>query len=436
MTAVVKENDELDGVNIEQYVASSADPETAFKELGFEFDGVNRADPNDPCSIWRKHLGDNVWATVVSCKSEFPKVRYFKHQVKGPEWDVMGKELDRKMQVPIRDVRRMLMQWKNEDARAVVANLLDGSALDPYPNRCPHCGSTNVSESKELHDCYTCGLWFDPLEESGNPDDPEEYLKTLPQHPESTGMKRPNASATYWHYKFKSKEGHNCVLALSHSLPGAHGRYALSLDIGPFMRRQAQETLNLFWRTPEEFLKVEFAIREGVQAFISGVNQRKLTVDELKQHCNKVFDPLRQKLGPLAENLEDEISDLKAYAMQHGQPPRVTCTYSQTTPESVEAGDTSEAGWIDDEGVSMAPDEFDIEDGLTLADNTARFLQKNGATEASSSAFHPGVWYSTGYQTIDYKTGTDEERNYHLVGFTEEQEYEVWKKMFPENATR
>ena len=131
------------------------------------------------------------------------------------------------------------------------------------------------------------------------------------------------------------------------------------------------------------------------------------------------------------ESLEDEIEDLKAYAMQHGLPPRVTITFSRTTPESVEAGDYSENGWEDEDGVVMALDEYDIEDGLTLADITAKYLKNEGASAsfASSSHFHPGVWYSTEWSTLDYGTGEQEERNFHLVGFTAEQEKEVWDKM-------
>jgi len=131
------------------------------------------------------------------------------------------------------------------------------------------------------------------------------------------------------------------------------------------------------------------------------------------------------------ESLEDEIKDLKAYALQHGQSPRVTITFSRTTPESVEAGNYSESGWEDEDGVTMILDDCDIEDGLTLADITAKYLKNEGAssTFASSSHFHPGLWYSTEWSTLDYRTGEQEERNFHLVGFTPKQEKEVWDKM-------
>jgi len=158
--------------------------------------------------------------------------------------------------------------------------------------------------------------------------------------------------------------------------------------------------------------------------------------------CGIWFDPLHpdnapqfpglhsrvSQRGPQAESLDDEITDYLAYAMEKGVPPRVAITFSRTTPESVEQGDFSESGWIDQEGVDMTPEESDLEDGLNLADVTVRYLHAEGCYEASASHFHPGVWYSTEWSTTDYRTGEQEERNYHLVGFTEEQEREVFEK--------
>jgi hypothetical protein len=106
--------------------------------------------------------------------------------------------------------------------------------------------------------------------------------------------------------------------------------------------------------------------------------------------------------------------------------PRILITYSQTTPESAEQGDTSDTGFINDEGVSMELDEWDIADELTLAAKTVKYLKSEGACYASSGQFHAGVWYSTENSIVDYSTCTEEERSFHLKGFTEEQEREVW----------
>jgi hypothetical protein len=106
--------------------------------------------------------------------------------------------------------------------------------------------------------------------------------------------------------------------------------------------------------------------------------------------------------------------------------PRICITFSQTTPESSEQGDYSDSGWIDEEGKSMEPDEFDREERLTAADLAVKFLQDEGVMEPSSSDFYPGVWYSTEWHTVNYRTGTDEERSYHLRDFSEAEEKAIW----------
>jgi hypothetical protein len=127
--------------------------------------------------------------------------------------------------------------------------------------------------------------------------------------------------------------------------------------------------------------------------------------------------------------LDDEIPDLKAYAMQKGLPPRIQVSFSRTTPESAENGDFSETGWIDEEGVNMTPDETDREEGLTLVDKTVEYLRREWATEHSSSSFDAGGWYSTCWGCIDAETGEEEQRDYHLKDFTPEQMEEVYNKL-------
>lgn len=100
----------------------------------------------------------------------------------------------------------------------------------------------------------------------------------------------------------------------------------------------------------------------------------------------------------------------------------VKTTYEIITPESAEAGDAEERGWIDEEGETFES----VED-------VVRFLQDNGANESSSSSFNPGVWY-THYGDYDYSTrqmerGEIENRSYHLYNFTPEQEEEVFNQM-------
>jgi len=109
--------------------------------------------------------------------------------------------------------------------------------------------------------------------------------------------------------------------------------------------------------------------------------------------------------------------------------PRITTSFSQTTPESAAQGDHSDNGWIDEDGVEMVPDAFDYEEGLSAVDLAVKFLLDKGASEASSSQFYSGVWYSAPWQTIDYRTGTDEERSFHLHEFSEAEERAIWDKL-------
>jgi hypothetical protein len=103
-------------------------------------------------------------------------------------------------------------------------------------------------------------------------------------------------------------------------------------------------------------------------------------------------------------------------------------SYSRTTPESAEHGDFSETGWVNEEGGSCTPDDYDREDGLTCVDLAVKML-KDGAAYPSSTHFHTGIWYSADCGTLDYRTGEDEERSYHLKGFSPEEERAIFLHM-------
>ena len=123
-------------------------------------------------------------------------------------------------------------------------------------------------------------------------------------------------------------------------------------------------------------------------------------------------DEIRKSINILNESLVyEEPKDNK----------RIAISYEIITPESAEHGDAEERGWIDEEGVDITPDKFDIEDGLSAASKAVNFLRDEGVVEASSSQFHPGVWY-IGQDIPNYKTGATEIRSYHLKGFTPEEE--------------
>ncbi len=115
--------------------------------------------------------------------------------------------------------------------------------------------------------------------------------------------------------------------------------------------------------------------------------------------------------------------------------PLIRTSYSSITRGDSDDSDDYEEdhGWIDEEGTEFEPDENDIEDGMTPSESivaqAVKFLKKEGASEASSSHFHPGIWYSTEYETIDYGTGEEEERSFHLEGFSPEEQAEIFKQI-------
>jgi DNA-binding transcriptional regulator GbsR (MarR family) len=107
----------------------------------------------------------------------------------------------------------------------------------------------------------------------------------------------------------------------------------------------------------------------------------------------------------------------------------IKTTFQTVTPESAEAGDYAEQGWEDEEGESMMPDEYDIEEGVTAVEKAVQFMKNKGASEPSSSRFHTDVWYSTVYPDRNYKTGEEKYFSFHLKGFTPEEEEEIFNKM-------
>lgn len=126
-----------------------------------------------------------------------------------------------------------------------------------------------------------------------------------------------------------------------------------------------------------------------------------------------------------------DMRKLMEMAIPQASNPRIAISYEIITPESAENGDAEERGWIDEEGVDMAPDEYDTDDGLTAVDKAVVFLNDEGATEASSSHFHDGTWYNAYGEAglHNLRTGATENRGYHLYGFKPEEEEAIFKQI-------
>jgi hypothetical protein len=108
-------------------------------------------------------------------------------------------------------------------------------------------------------------------------------------------------------------------------------------------------------------------------------------------------------------------------------------TFEIITPESAEQGDVEESGWIDEEGTSMDPDKWDLEDGKTAVDLAVKFLQDNtggGGLEASTSgALSDHDWWTSYQWSNDYNTGEEENRSFHPYGFTEQELNEINRRL-------
>lgn len=102
--------------------------------------------------------------------------------------------------------------------------------------------------------------------------------------------------------------------------------------------------------------------------------------------------------------------------------PRIRVTFTTITEESAINGDWADSGYVNENGFPM-----DWYEGHTVVDDAIDFLRDHGVTQASSSHFHPGIWYSDEGQT-DYHTGETEQRSYHLVDFTTAQQLEVFNR--------
>ena len=103
--------------------------------------------------------------------------------------------------------------------------------------------------------------------------------------------------------------------------------------------------------------------------------------------------------------------------------------YSISTPASREEGSFSESGWIDNVGKPMEPDAIDKDDGITAVDKATTFLVEQGAMEPSNFPWSPDTSYINHKYEEDLSTGEVEERSYHLVDFSEEEEKEIYEIM-------
>ena len=103
---------------------------------------------------------------------------------------------------------------------------------------------------------------------------------------------------------------------------------------------------------------------------------------------------------------------------------KICISYEIVTPDDAETGEASDRGWIDEDGVNIELDGFDIEEGKNIVDETVRYLQREGAILPSD---YPGAarWFSTeGCQDSNWIT-----KSYHFVNYSHEELEAIASKM-------
>lgn len=102
----------------------------------------------------------------------------------------------------------------------------------------------------------------------------------------------------------------------------------------------------------------------------------------------------------------------------------ITVYYETWDEDSIDAGETDERGEWDQ--VEIEADETDLEDGKPDSVLAAEYLMDHGPVEASSTQWHPGVWYTSIDAEEDYKTGEKTYYSFHLSGFDEGEAREIF----------
>ncbi len=103
--------------------------------------------------------------------------------------------------------------------------------------------------------------------------------------------------------------------------------------------------------------------------------------------------------------------------------PRIVITFDITTPESAAEGCNEDSGWEDEAGIPCLDDNSEVP--VSAVEFAAGFI-KNVRPEASSSCFHPGIWYM-GQPDQDFRTGAEKTLSYHLKDFSEADQLAIYK---------
>lgn len=112
---------------------------------------------------------------------------------------------------------------------------------------------------------------------------------------------------------------------------------------------------------------------------------------------------------------------------------RITKTYDIVTPESAEQGDYAETGWEDEQGATIEPDAYDLEEYETEFAAVVALAVKHighGVEPSDWPRCCPGhTWYTDSDGDTDYRTGAVTRYSYHLKNFTPEEETAIYAEL-------
>lgn len=174
--------------------------------------------------------------------------------------------------------------------------------------------------------------------------------------------------------------------------------------------------------------RAEFAKAHADFVFRDQITHSEVEVDATSAVSSALY-PLRHDLYP-SWPIEVNGELMEVRRVFGGR--KILISYEIYTPESIENGDAAERGWENEDGVSMEPDEYDIEEGvekygaaaelsnesLGAVYNAVKFLRDEGASDDGGGQHE--TYYGETIQNRDYfEQGIDERHTYHLANFDE-----------------
>jgi len=160
--------------------------------------------------------------------------------------------------------------------------------------------------------------------------------------------------------------------------------------------------------TSKDFEMFRSVINVGIDSHLKGFTKSKFEKKGDRFYMNFHKSEIPILLGRLRELGTNEAElwaeDIEnVMTKENGEEILIRTSYETVTPESAEEGDAADRGWEDEEGEQFES----VEDAI-------EWLKRKGVQHASSSHFHPGIWYSSG-EDQDFGTGETTTYSFHLT---------------------